>query len=509
MTAAPEIAAVVTRAAAAVPHGRAGCDSITVTTEDPAQTLRAARKPDVWIPSSSAWLAMAGDQGGQSSYRSEETLATSPIVIVCPDAEAPKLWAGRPASWAALAGAVAGDRPPALSMPDPTRDSVGLLSILGAQTAMAKSAADAGQAELRLLTLRTKLADANADSTATLAAARKAADATAIGVFPATEQQLWLSRKSGHRIALRGAYPADGPTAADFPVAVRSDLLDEDPRGLLTEKLIAQLHSTTTRELLTASGLRTPQGGVPDGLPEKIPAAAPVPADVAGLRAVAARWSSYKEITSRVLIAVDASGSMNQPVVDGQGRRTTRAEMLRRSALDITRLFGNKTDVGLWFFGSDAVSRSAHTEAVPVGPITGEVGGEQRRKALVGRVRTYQPASGADTPLYRTILDGVSTMKPRGGEGVVTLVVVLTDGRDDTSRYSMAKDVFLSRLISLHDDQRPVPVFSVCYGAGADTSILRSVATLTGGTSVVADKPDDLAAAVAKLFIAARRGAAK
>jgi Ca-activated chloride channel family protein len=115
----------------------------------------------------------------------------------------------------------------------------------------------------------------------------------------------------------------------------------------------------------------------------------------------------------------------------------------------------------------------------------------------------YRAPPVAGTPLYQSVLDATAEMQTRVKPGAVTLVVVLTDGVDGESRHAMPGPQFLARLKAQHDPRRPVPVIAVGYGPGADMRALSAMAAATGGEAIAATDPADLAAAMAKAFVAA------
>jgi Ca-activated chloride channel family protein len=80
---------------------------------------------------------------------------------------------------------------------------------------------------------------------------------------------------------------------------------------------------------------------------------------------------------------------------------------------------------------------------------------------------------------------------------------VLTDGRDRDSRFAIGRDQFLTRLAARQDSRRPVPVFAVGYGADADMATLTGMAKVTGGRAIPSADPEDLARAIAQVFVAA------
>ena len=486
VTAAPEIAPVVLAAARTV-NGGADCGRIAVTVADSEEVTSGPGRPDVWIPSSTAWLRAAAADG--SDYRAQgEPLARTPVVLAAPTSVADGLAKGDQTSWAALVAGVAGHRIPAVSMPDPAHDTVGLLSVYAVQRAMARTTPDAGIAQLRALTLRSRLKNATADPAESLrevAAQTQDADAISrIGVFPTTEQQLRQYQHGSYVVELKGVYPADGLIEADYPFAIAADT-DARP-------LAQQLRAAITPAAVTRAGFRT----------ASMPNALKLPTNPADLLGPAAQWAQYQNLPFQVLLMIDGSGSMNEKITDRAGRTSTKAALLRESGLSASELFGEDTSIGMWFFATPTAASPAHTEPVGFGPITEQVGGKTRRQLLGEAISRYQAADGAGTPLYQTVLDGEAAMRARAKPGAVTLVVVLTDGDDDQSRFAMSHDVFLAKLNAQKDPSRPVQIIAVGYGPDADMKSLTDMATATGGKAVAATNPADLASAVAKAFLA-------
>jgi hypothetical protein len=157
----------------------------------------------------------------------------------------------------------------------------------------------------------------------------------------------------------------------------------------------------------------------------------------------------------------------------------------------------------MWLFPPARGSGSPFVEAVPFGPLGEAVGGVPRRTALSRALADYQPTSRTGAPLHEAVLRATDEMRQRYRPHEVTLVVVVTDGPDGgfTGRAS-----FLSRLAADVDPSRPVPVFTVGYGPGADMATLREAARLTGGQAFAATNPADLDSAVLEVFLAAHQG---
>jgi Ca-activated chloride channel homolog len=221
-----------------------------------------------------------------------------------------------------------------------------------------------------------------------------------------------------------------------------------------------------------------------------------VPADAGAVQTAATTWSRYRTLAFQVLLLLDDSASMGGQVRDADGRATTKAALLRSCADDTVRLFGEDTSVGMWTFPSAA---GGYAATVPFGPLGDPLGGSSRRGVLDRALQNFTASGRGGAPLYDTVLRGQAEMARQVRPDTVTIVFVLTDGRDagTTSRAS-----FVSKL-------RPdVPVYGLGYGPGADMTALRDAAGVTGGQAVAVSRPHDLDAAVAQMFIAAHHAPA-
>jgi Ca-activated chloride channel family protein len=382
-----------------------------------------------------------------------------------------------------------GHQIPTVTMPDPLHSTVGMLAVYAIQTAMANSTPDAGIAQLRALTLRSRLKDASADPGELLQRVASATDATTvandIGVFPITEQQLITYQHGGHAIPLTGSFPSDGLIEADYPFAISTSTEHAD--------LAVRLHAAIGKPMLTEAGFRT----------YAMAHTTPVPERTDKLLNPAVQWAQYRTLAFQVLLLIDNSGSMNKPATDKAGRPTTKAALLRQSGLAATQVLGDETSVGMWFFNTPNPKSPPHHEIVPFGPINAKVGAGTRRDAMATAINGYQAPNQAGTPLFQTILDAQAAMRPRVAPNTITMIIVLTDGTDGESTYSMPKKTFLDRLTKSQDPKRPVPVIGVGFGPDADMSTLTTIARTTDGKAIAAKNPADLASAMAKAFLAA------
>ena len=511
LTAAPDIAPLLSLAAATLTTpGR--CGPVAVTARQPADTLRTvdSAPPDAWVPSSSVWLLLAAGEGKYAA--SGTSLARSPLVVAAPRAYAHSLgWPAHQPGWTDLAARTYSGEIPHFSVPDPLHDTDGLLTVLGVRTAIAATTTDAGIAEMRMLTFRSRLADPAADPAALLSRATSAADPLhAVGLFPITEQALWSHLASAPSTDLVALYPGDGLMEADYPLALSPAAAADGRRTALANQLVAWLRSEAGVRALVAHGFRpsaeASSTAVPsaDGILPGYPAPAQPPA-AADITAAAVAWSQYHQLAFQVLLLVDGSGSMNDPVRGRDGTLTTKAELLRRSGVQAAQLFGSETSVGMWMFGTPTATSPPYVEVVPFGALSDLIAGTTHRDVLSKAAASYRPNPVAGTPLYESVLRGVAAMRPRVRPDALTLVVVLTDGRDEDSPYAMTKQAFLTKLAAARDPKAPVPVFCIGYGANADMGALTTISAQTGGQAVASNDPGDLASAIAKIFLAAHQ----
>jgi hypothetical protein len=299
---------------------------------------------------------------------------------------------------------------------------------------------------------------------------------------------------------------------ADYPLAVTTKTAGDQARQKIATQLADLITARTFIGNLTDQGFRpaaktaaTAGAGVAlapnaTGLLAQYARPIPLPPTIAEPAAI---WAQYKQLSFQTLILVDGSGSMNDPVTLRDGSKSTKAELLRQAGAQAAALYGDETSLAEWLFATPTPTSPPYTIAVPFGPVNDKFNGVPRREIMRAAAAQYKAIPNAGTPLFETVLRGVEDMKKRQKPNTVTMVVVLTDGRDEQSPYAMTQQQFLQRLGAVEDRTHPVPVFAIGYGADADMNGLRQMTKLTGGQAVASNDPGDLASAVAKIFLAA------
>ena len=160
----------------------------------------------------------------------------------------------------------------------------------------------------------------------------------------------------------------------------------------------------------------------------------------------------------RELLALDVSGSMNQPGRPGK----TRAAVGQEAVADVACVARSNDEIGLWAFPGDT-ERGPR----PVVPLTR--GGCAKVAAAVPAL-----ALRGNTPLLQTLSDGVDALRATDDTAERRLIVV-TDGEDTSS--AVTRDDVLDAVRGAQ-----VKVYVVTLGdVTCDADPLQEVADRTGG----------------------------
>lgn len=156
-----------------------------------------------------------------------------------------------------------------------------------------------------------------------------------------------------------------------------------------------------------------------------------------------------------VSVVIDSSGSMEGSL----------AEVLEAAELLIDR-FDRQDRAEIIDFDSAVVARRAFTDNA-----------DEMRAAL------EEIEVGGGTALYDAVATGFDHLAPREG---MKAVIVLSDGEDENST-AYTYDALKSRLAS-----EGVRVFTIALGEGVDTTTMREIAELSGGTFHQAERAEDV-----------------
>ena len=201
------------------------------------------------------------------------------------------------------------------------------------------------------------------------------------------------------------------------------------------------------------------------------------------------RWADQRK-AAKVLLLVDVSGSMGDFATDAG---ETKLDLAKRAAIDALDQFKDEDDVALRIFSTDlsGTEPTDYLDLVPFGPISAQ------REEIASRIRSLVPTQG--TPLYTAVRDSYDLMQQEYEPDRINAVVLLSDGQNEDPRNSDLQGL-LEVLASANEGQssRPVRLFPIAYGDGADLSTLRQLAEATNAAAYDASDP----ASIAKVFTA-------
>jgi hypothetical protein len=290
-------------------------------------------------------------------------------------------------------------------------------------------------------------------------------------LFTATEQSV-ITHNSSAAVPAAALYPTEGTVLFDYP-AVRV-LTGAEPAGTgaAADAFERRLRSDQTAKWLSDAGFREPTGraawpmhdGVRVDTPNRLPS--PTPDQVT---TVLRAWNVI-HLDGRTLAVIDTSGSMAEPMPDGQSR----IEVARDGALAGMSLMPDSTAVGLWTFSEQ------WNELVPLGPLGGTTGGVPQRQALQEAATTLPGRVGGGTALYDTALQAYRALRDGYDSSKVNSEVLITDGKNETTG-GTDLDGLLTALHAEVDPTRPIQIIGIGLGPDADIGVLQQLAAATGG----------------------------
>ncbi|GAA2398482.1 substrate-binding and VWA domain-containing protein [Actinomadura vinacea] len=470
---------------------------------------RNERRPDVWIPDSSLWTALAAPAEANGAVEVTRTsVARSPIVVALPRTLAATLKSqGVTAapSWDNLlqaAGGTAGGAvtknatiPPGsvrMLVPDPARTAAGMHALALTDLLLAndpnKDAIFTGMVRtVRESTLPTVEAQFTR-----FRPARTGKRPIAL----ASERDVWAFNRTGPAEPAVALYPQEGTLSLDHPFTIttadpaRRNAARRLERAMGSEAVRADVRELGFRSADgKAPGSFTAQTGVAPARPRELPAPRP-----ASVRQVMQSWSKLS-LGIRILTLIDVSGTMAEPIAPG----TTRLQATARTAQSGLSMMSNDTELGVWAFSTRLRGDQDWRELVPVGPLGERIGSATRRQAVLSSLGSVRPKTTGDTGLFETLTAAYREMtlgyKPEFGN----TVLLFTDGKGNDDPGGPSLERTLADLRAITDPARPVQIIMVGVGRGVDTGELRQLARVVPGAVYVAESPDQ----IVKIFLRA------
>lgn len=421
--------------------------------------------PDVWIPTSSLWVAQArSTEAGADRVSAEPvSLASSPVVLVATPQTAQGLgWdAATQVDW----GGIVRDGSVRVASSDPRTDAAALAALLAA------TEGDPTPARVAELSGAVTVPSDQGRSPAQMVL-EDAAD-----VMPTSELDVVRAQEAGTG-TLRAGYD-DRLGSLDFPlVTFAAD--DEDVESAV-ESISERLRGDDAAETLQAIGLRSADGALAEDFHEGFgldaaPRDAGEPAEAAAVSAGLDAWSVAGR-RARILLAIDRSGSMRQPLPEGT---VAKSALARDSVVQLVNSASPDTDLGLWSFTTAGDAATIET-LVPLAPLSAQSTGATQRERLATAVTGIEPIPTGDTPLFQAVLEAYQAAQANYAYGRLNAVVVVTDGKNDHPSGTLTEEETLDQLRLLYDGMRPVRILALGYGPETDLQGLTRLADVTGG----------------------------
>lgn len=421
--------------------------------------------PDVWIPTSSLWVEQArSSEAGAARITSDPvSLAHSPVVIVAEPGMADGLgWAETPVQWAELvrSGSVR------VASSDPRTDAAALAALLAA------TGADPSPAAVAAVSSEVSVPSAQGRSPAQMVL-EDVAD-----VMPTSELDVVRSQEVSGRGTLRAGYD-EALGSFDFPLVTLDG--PDDAVGSALESVAERLRSDEAVAALQALGLRTTDGELAERFHAGygLDAADRQAGELASGDAVTAGLDTWAVAgrRARVLLAIDRSGSMREPLPGGT---VAKSALARDSVVQLVNSASPDTDLGLWSFTTDGDAPRIES-LVPLATLSAQSTGATQRERLATAVTGIEPVSGGDTPLYQAVLETYAQAQQNYAYGRLNVVVVVTDGKNDHPSGTLTEEETLDQLRLLYDGMRPVRILALGYGPETDLAGLTRIADVTGG----------------------------
>ena len=295
-------------------------------------------------------------------------------------------------------------------------------------------------------------------------------------------------------VPLVAVYPADGTTVFDHPYVVLDEESLSGPQQAAADAFFGFLREPPQQEAFTEGGFRTHDGRAGELftaeaglLPDQPGRTITLP----GPEVLAAALESWDELRkpARVLLVIDASGSMGSPVqAAGASRRpvrpagASRLELAQRAAVEALGELNPRDEVGLWVFATGLPQTpDPHAELVAMAPLSGN------RAELVRAIEGITPSGG--TPLYRTVSDAADAMREDLDPSSINAIVLLSDGQNEHDFDDLRA---VTAGLDAEDQRRIVRVFPIGFSEDADMASLEAIAQASGGAAYDATDPGSI-----------------
>lgn len=488
VAAAPQVSDVVRRAVAPL-NGRTlddgSCLQVAVDAQPPVSALQgtnalsSTQLPQLWVPDSSLWATVA------TTWPSQQvgSIGTSPVVLATTSTAAARLgWPGGGVSWRDGLDTARH----AVLAPNVANSASGLLGLL----AFAQTLGPGGETEQRVAAVVLAASRAGTTDVPSGLGAVRTAKPRAPAVLLTDAQTVTQANRDEPGRPLVAVRPEGLPAVLDYPV-LRVSRSDEDPvvQGA-TDLVVRALASDTTRTIAAAAGFGPP---APDVTP-KTEAGRAALAKAAKARADFVALIRTVAVPSRLLVVVDVSASMAQPVRPG----LSRARLAATAAIRAGDLLPDRSAIGLWKFAGRQKGGKPYSRVLDIAPLsvvstTNGVERTQRDKVNAGLAALPKQLTSGGTALYDTALAALRETRANYDPQANNAVVLFTDGTDDyKGGMSLARFRRMAAADAAAHPDQPVLLIAIGIGPSADVTALRAMTAAAGGRAYRANSVTEL-----------------
>ncbi|MGW4526562.1 substrate-binding domain-containing protein [Amycolatopsis sp. NPDC004378] len=460
------------------------CGSVEVQTRDATSAAErlalsdGSPRPQVWVPDSTLALRRARQLGASDVPETGASVASSPVVLAVAQDVAKGLgWPERTPTWAEILGA-----PGAVpGMPDPARDPVGAVALLGLKDSVKTATEPAGAYVALLRKFSANTLGGETDLIARLPGSSGSGGTAAVTVFPASENSLLRHNIEDASSPLVAVYSTAVPTL-DYPFAELGGISPQ--QRPIVEAFRDAVLGDAGADAIAKTGLRA-AGGQALREHSDDPRVSPPGIRVANLPAAAAidellnQWAGVN-LSARVQVLVDVSGSMNAQV---PGTGLNRMQVTMQAAAKAMHLFKPATQLRMLAFSTRLDGDKDYRELLPMAPVA-----QHLASGALDKLAQVKATPDGGTGLYDSVLDTYRTGRREWEPGRLNLVIVMTDGRNEDP-HGISRADLLTELAKLQDPRRPIPLIGVGIGPDADKAELDQLTAATGGQAFVAPDP--------------------
>jgi hypothetical protein len=303
-----------------------------------------------------------------------------------------------------------------------------------------------------------------------------------LAAFPTSENALLRHNVKQDGSALVAAYADPAVPALDYPFVVLPET--PDAKRVAAEKFLAKLIDQETSDALADAGFRTPDGkALRDRSQDKRTTARPMtpvrlPA-VDQVDQVLNSWAGVN-LSGRVQVLLDVSGSMNKPV---PGTPLNRMEVTLQAAIAGVGLFKPTTKIGWWLFSTKLDGDKDYSVLLPMRTVS-----EQVAAGAIDKLKAVKAVPNGGTGMFDSVLAAYKDARQNWEPGRINTVIVMTDGKNEDPE-GISIDTLLAELGKLQDPRRPLKIVGIGIGPDIDAAELKRVAEATGGQAFTTADP--------------------